>query len=135
MTKSIQVKIIPQLLDNYSYLVYSDVKKTAVIIDPADAAPIIEFIKDNNIILSGILITHHHSDHTSGIEDLLKFQSTEVYSPNQSIIETSKIIKEGDLINFGFIKFNVIATAGHTLDHIIYFNKKNKLLLIEPHLI
>ena len=65
MTKSIQVEIIPQLKDNYSYLVYSNVKKLAVVIDPADAMPIIEFIKDNNIFLSGILITHHHDDHTS----------------------------------------------------------------------
>ena len=128
MTKSIQVEIIPQLKDNYSYLVYSNVKKLAVVIDPADAAPIIEFIKNNNIILSGILITHHHSDHTSGINDLLNFQPTEIYSPNQNIIETSKIIKEGDLIEFDFIKFIVIATSGHTLDHIIYCSKQNNLL-------
>ena len=128
MTKSIQVKIIPQLKDNYSYLIYSDVKKLAVVIDPADAEPIIEFIKNNNIIVSGILITHHHSDHTSGINDLLNFQPTEVYSPNQNIIKTSKIIKEGDLIEFDFIKFKVIATSGHTLDHIIYCSKQNNLL-------
>ena len=50
MTKSIQVEIIPQLKDNYSYLVYSNVKKLAVVIDPAEAAPIIKFIKDKDII-------------------------------------------------------------------------------------
>ena len=49
MTKNIFVEIIPQLKDNYSYLVYSNVNKLAVVIDPADAAPIIKFIKDNNI--------------------------------------------------------------------------------------
>ena len=94
MTKSIQVEIIPQLKDNYSYIVYSNVKKLAVVIDPADADPIIEFIDNNNIVLSGILITHHHADHTSGINNLLKFQSTEVYSPNQDINGTTKTIKE-----------------------------------------
>ena len=75
MTRNIHVEIIPQLKDNYSYIVYSNVNKSAVIIDPADAEPIIKFIKDKNIILSGILITHHHSDHISGINDLIKFQS------------------------------------------------------------
>jgi len=128
MTKSIQVEIIPQLKDNYSYLVYSNVKKLAVVIDPADAMPIIEFIKDNNIILSGILITHHHADHTSGINDLLTFQPTEIYSPDQNIDKTSKIIKEGNLIKFDFIEFEVIATLGHTLDHIVYCSKQNNLL-------
>ena len=124
MKKSIQVEIIPQLKDNYSYLVYSNVNKLAVVIDPADAAPIIKFIKDNNILLVGILITHHHTDHTSGINDLLKFQSTEIYSPNKNIVKTSKIIKEGDLIKFDFIEFKVIATSGHTLDHIVYLTNK-----------
>ena len=130
MTKNIKVKIIPQLKDNYSYIVYSNVKKFAVVIDPADAKPIIEFIRNNNIFLSGILVTHHHADHTSGINDLLKFQSTEVYSPNQNINGTTKTIKENDLIQFNFIEFKVMAVSGHTLDHIIFYNKKNNLLFV-----
>ena len=46
MKENIKVEIIPQLKDNYSYLVYSSIKKLAVVIDPADASPIIEFIKN-----------------------------------------------------------------------------------------
>ena len=128
MTKNIQVEIIPQLKDNYSYVIYSNTKKLAVVIDPADPTPIIDFIKNNNFFLSAVLITHHHSDHTSGINDLLRFQSTKVYSPNQKINGTSKIIKEGNLIKLDFIELEVIATSGHTLDHIIYYNKQNNLL-------
>ena len=128
MTKNILVEIIPQLKDNYSYLVYSDINKLGVVIDPANAAPIIKFIKDNDIILSAILITHHHADHNSGVNDLLKFQSTKIYSPDNNINKTSTIIKEGDLIKFDFIEFEVIATSGHTLDHIVYYNKQNNLL-------
>ena len=48
MTKNILVEIIPQLKDNYSYLVYSNVNKLGVVIDPADAVPIIKFIKEQN---------------------------------------------------------------------------------------
>ena len=128
MTKKILVEIIPQLKDNYSYLVYSNVNKLGVVIDPADAMPIIKFIKDNNIILSGILTTHHHADHNSGVNDLLKFQSTKIYSSDQNINKTSIIIKEGDLIKFDFIEFEVIATSGHTLDHVVYCSKQNNLL-------
>ena len=128
MTKRILVEIIPQLKDNYSYLVYSNVSKLGVVIDPADAVPIIKFIKDNDIILSGILITHHHTDHNSGINDLIKFQSTKIYSPDKNINKTSNIIKEGDLIKFDFIEFEVISTSGHTLDHVVFCNKQNNLL-------
>ena len=128
MTKSIQVEIIPQLKDNYSYLVYSNVKKLAVVIDPADATPIIEYIKDKNIVLSGILVTHHHADHTSGIKELLSFKNVVVYSPNLAIPGTSKLIKDRDNIVFDFIDFKVLASPGHTLDHIIFYNATNKLL-------
>ena len=112
MTKNILVEIIPQLKDNYSYLVYSNINKLAVVIDPADAAPIIKFIKDNDIVLSGILITHHHADHNSGVNDLLKFQSTKIYSPDQNINNTSTTIKEGDLVTspLTFILPLIIAT-------------------------
>ena len=34
MTKNILVEIIPQLKDNYSYLVYSNVNKLGFVIDP-----------------------------------------------------------------------------------------------------
>ena len=128
MTKSIQVEIIPQLKDNYSYLVISNVNKSCVVIDPADATPIIKFIKDKDITLSGILITHHHADHYSGIDGLIKFQSTKIYGPDKNINKTLNIIKEGDLIKFDFIEFEVIATSGHTLDHVVYFSKQNNLL-------
>ena len=128
MTQNILVEIIPQLKDNYSYLVYSNVNKLGVVIDPADAAPIIKFIKEKEIILSGILITHHHADHNSGVNDLIKFQSTKIYSPDKNINKTSNIIKEGDLIKFDFIEFEIIATSGHTLDHVVYCSKQNNLL-------
>ena len=128
MTQNILVEIIPQLKDNYSYLVYSNVNKLGVVIDPADAAPIIKFIKEKEIILSGILITHHHADHNSGVDGLIKFQSTKIYSPDKNINKTSNIIKEGDLIKFDFIEFEVISTSGHTLDHVVYCSKQNNLL-------
>ena len=41
----IKIKIIPQLKDNYSYVVYSDEKKLAAIIDPAESKSIIDFIQ------------------------------------------------------------------------------------------
>ena len=56
-------------------------------------------------MLSGILITHHHADHNSGVNDLIKFQPTKIYSPDKNINKTSNIIKEGDLIKFDFIEF------------------------------
>ncbi|PPR53608.1 MAG: hypothetical protein CFH11_00422, partial [Alphaproteobacteria bacterium MarineAlpha5_Bin1] len=45
----IKIKIVPQLKDNYSYIVYSDEKKLAVIIDPAESTSIIDFIQKKSL--------------------------------------------------------------------------------------
>ena len=128
MTSNIEVAIINQLSDNYSYVIYSSKIKKALIVDPAESKPLIDFLKNNDLSLQGILITHHHSDHTSGIRELLSFKTVVVYSPNLAIPGTSKLIKDRDNIVFNFIDFKVLASPGHTLDHIIFYNTTNKLL-------
>jgi len=45
--------------------------KDVVVVDPGDAIPVLNFLKEKNLNLKSILITHKHSDHIGGIEDLL----------------------------------------------------------------
>ena len=59
-----KIKIINQLKDNYSYILFDNTKNSFVI-DPAESKPIIEVIKINNLKIKDIFITHHHKDHTS----------------------------------------------------------------------
>ena len=125
---NIKVEIINQLSDNYSYIIYSIATKEALVVDPSESKPIINYIKNNHLILKGLLITHHHTDHTSGIKDLLKFKNVDVYTPNLLIPETTKLIKDKDKIFFDFVNFLVISTPGHTLDHVVYYNDKEKFL-------
>ena len=127
--KNISVKIVPQLKDNYSYILQSNNNSFVVIIDPAEAKPHCNFLQKNNLNLDSIVLTHHHHDHTSGVMDLLKeYPSTKVYSPNKLIGETTNHIKNNDVIKTPLNEFNVITTPGHTLDHIILYDKNNALL-------
>ena len=59
----IKVKIIPQLKDNYSYVVYSDEKKLAAIIDPAESTPIIDFIQKNSLTIGKFLMENKDLRH------------------------------------------------------------------------
>ncbi len=124
----IKVKTIHQLNDNYSYIINSRYKKNAIVVDPAESKPIIEFLIKNNLSLECILITHHHSDHTSGIKKLLDFKNVDVYSPDLLIDGTTKLVKNNNTIDFGYINFTTITTPGHTLDHVIYYSDKEKIL-------
>ena len=82
---SISVKVINQLKDNYSFIL-SNQSKDACVIDPADSYPIIEYVNKYSLKIKDIFITHHHKDHTAGIEGITKnFPNVNILSPSSHI--------------------------------------------------
>ena len=67
-----KVEIISCLQDNYSYLIIDETNNLACVVDPSEARPIIDYLKNKNINLKYILNTHHHFDHVGGNEELKK---------------------------------------------------------------
>ena len=67
-----KIQIIPCLKDNYSYLIIDEKKNIACVVDPSEAAPVIEYLENNKIELKFILNTHHHYDHVGGNQELKK---------------------------------------------------------------
>jgi hydroxyacylglutathione hydrolase len=122
----ISVITIPQLKDNYSYLVVKNNK--AIVVDPAESLSIIDYIKSKGLKIEVVLITHHHADHTAGIKSILNYCSVPVYSPDKKIFGTTKVLENEELINLSFINFKIIKTPGHTIDHIVYYNDYNNIL-------
>lgn len=120
------VTLIPILKDNYAYLLEADNGERAVI-DPGDAAPIIEFLDSRNIDhLDYIINTHHHWDHTDGNADMLaQYRRAKHVGPaaeERYIGELDIPLREGDEFIFGGEAVQIIETPGHTLGHIcLYF--------------
>ena len=115
----LSIKPIKALSDNYIWLVTTN--EGSIVIDPGESKQIIDLIKSNEIDLEGILITHHHYDHTNGIEEILKYKKVEVYGPKNNINSITKRVKQNDVFNLIGLKFEVIETPGHTLDHIAFY--------------
>ncbi|MED5250910.1 MAG: MBL fold metallo-hydrolase, partial [Pseudomonadota bacterium] len=63
---------IPALSDNYIWLIRQDTNQSVCVVDPGEAAPVIEFLERESLTLDTILITHHHQDHTGGLDALTK---------------------------------------------------------------
>ena len=61
-----KIEIIECLEDNFSYLLIDEITKSAVVIDPSEAEPIINKIKSLGLKLKFIMNTHHHYDHVGG---------------------------------------------------------------------
>ncbi|HCL23830.1 MAG TPA: hydroxyacylglutathione hydrolase [Halomonas sp.] len=113
---------IPALSDNYIWLIRQDTNQSVCVVDPGEAAPVIEFLERESLTLDTILITHHHQDHTGGLDALAKRYSPRVIGPdNPSIKGIDERVGEGDQVRIMGRLFEVMATPGHTLDHISYF--------------
>lgn len=102
-------------------------------VDPGDASPVLDYLKTQGLRLEAILITHHHADHTGGIDDLLAHsfatdpqQTCSVIGPaGEHINGLTQRVREGDLIALPQtgISFRVIDVPGHTAGHIAYFGE------------
>ncbi|WP_062269919.1 hydroxyacylglutathione hydrolase [Endozoicomonas arenosclerae] len=118
----IQIQAIPAFQDNYIWLLSEDSSQHCLVVDPGDAVVVKEALQKQGLELSGILITHHHWDHTNGIEALTKDRNIPVYGPdNPDILGVTHILKESDALNILNTQFEIITTPGHTLDHIAFF--------------
>jgi hydroxyacylglutathione hydrolase len=112
---------IPAFQDNYIWCLHDG--GSAWVVDPGDAEPVEAFLTERNLRLDGLLITHHHSDHTGGIAELVrKYGLQTVYGPrNPAIAGITHRLKEGDSVSLLGLDFQVFEVPGHTLDHIAYF--------------
>jgi len=110
---------IPTLESNYVWLLPIEGSQEAYIIDPGEARPVLAALEARNLALTGILITHHHWDHTDGLDDVLARHPVPVYGP-EGIRQVSHTLQDGDSLKLKDWHFDVLAVPGHTLDHIAY---------------
>ena len=119
----INIEPIAAFSDNYIWLLSTN--EGSIVIDPGESKSLLKILKENKLDLRAILITHHHFDHTGGIEEILSEISIDVYGPKNNIASINKRLVGGSKINLLGIEFEVIEIPGHTLDHIAYYSKNN----------
>ena len=116
----LSVKPIKAYQDNYIWLVSTN--EGSIVVDPGESKKILNLIDNNEIDLKGVLITHHHFDHTNGLSDLLNERGLEVYGPKNNVNGINNIVKNNDKFKVIGIDFEVIEIPGHTLDHIAFYS-------------
>jgi hydroxyacylglutathione hydrolase len=123
--KLLTILPVPTLKDNYVWVMIDADHHTALVIDPGEAKPVIAFLKQQHLTLIGILITHHHWDHTNGIAELKNNDDVPVYgSENEKVMTITQLVREPDKVSLpNFPTFHVMAIPGHTLLHIAYYAK------------
>lgn len=71
-------RFINQLMGSNCYLVVDEASHHCICIDPASekSEREISYIKENELVLDYIFLTHEHTDHTWGVNALLEKYST-----------------------------------------------------------
>lgn len=92
----------------------------AAIIDPGEwNDQMADFIKEQDLALNLVLLTHGHGDHTGGIEALKRAMDVEV-AAHAGGPSPDRILTEGDLVEVGQIKVKVLETPGHSDDSLSF---------------
>lgn len=108
--------------DNYIW-VLPTTDGLAFVVDPGEAEPVKAGLADAGLRLGGILITHHHWDHTNGIEALLAENEVPVVGPpDDRIASITHPVGDGDQVQVDGLplSLSVLEIPGHTSSHIAF---------------
>jgi len=112
-----RIIILEALSDNYIYLIIND--HDAIAVDPAEADPVLTTIAEQDLRLSGILITHHHSDHLGGAAELHRKTGAGIYGPHDSRIPMlTSPLRDGELLECASLSISAMHLPGHTRTHL-----------------
>jgi len=117
---------VPQLVDNYAYLI-SDEHGSACVIDVAEAGAVLDAAASAGLRIEAILSTHHHFDHVGGNADLVAGRAPEVvrvfgYAEDRDRIPClTDPVEDGATLRVGELRAEAIFIPAHTRGHIAYY--------------
>jgi hydroxyacylglutathione hydrolase len=122
MEPHLTITAVPAFSDNYLWLLARG--RDAVVVDPGDAAPVVQALDRRGLDLAAILVTHHHGDHVGGVGALKARYGAVVYGPAaEAIPAVDHRLAGGDQVQVLGLDFRVIEVPGHTSGHIAYYSE------------
>ena len=94
----------------------------ALVVDPGDAKPVLDALQRESLQLESILVTHHHADHTGGVDALRQATGARVCGPAfEDMPEPLQRLRGGEHYRALGLDFHVMDVPGHTAGHIAYY--------------
>lgn len=141
-------------LQENTYLL-SDEQRNCVIIDAGcysrqEQSALFDFIQDNNFQPKALLSTHAHIDHVLGNAAVLNAFPMEYYLhaldvPTLEAVANyapmygfdgyipspmpTHLLKGGETLQFGEIRLEVLFTPGHSVGHVVFYNRENNFVI------
>ncbi|HYG26034.1 MAG TPA: hydroxyacylglutathione hydrolase [Caulobacteraceae bacterium] len=122
----------PCLSDNYGFLIRDEESGLAACIDTPDAEAILRELAGLGWKLALILNTHWHPDHAGGNAQVKAATGATVIGPEEvgRIAPPDRVVRDGDVVELGATRFDVIDTGGHTLGHVTFHDAADRIAFV-----
>jgi hydroxyacylglutathione hydrolase len=120
---NLEIVRIPALSDNYIWLVHDPVSNETIVVDPAEADPVLAEADKRGWRIGQIWNTHWHPDHTGGNAAIKAATGAIVSGPAaeaERIPTLDVALSEGNTVKLGDHTATVMETPGHTSGHITF---------------
>lgn len=148
--KALIVPVTP-FQQNCSVLVCEKTNKAAVVDPGGEVERILEAVRESGAEVEKILLTHGHLDHVGGVADLAEQLGVPVIGPHRDesfwldmLAQQAQMmgfpaprdftpdqwLEEGDVVEVGELRFEVIHCPGHTPGHVVFFERGERLAVV-----
>ena len=107
-------------LSQFSYGILSDREKKMILIDPSrNPQPYLDYAKENNAQIIGVIETHPHADFVSSHCEIKQLTGAAIYT--SSLVDAGyshTAFDDGNTIEFGNIRLTALHSPGHSPDSI-----------------
>ncbi|MDB5874323.1 MAG: fold metallo-hydrolase [Ramlibacter sp.] len=117
------IQLFDPASSSYTYLVYDEATREALIIDPVDEqlARDLAALREHGFKLAWTVETHAHADHITSAGLLAEHTGARTAAPEGCGIGTAAVqLKDGDVLRFGGEQIKALHTPGHTAGSMSY---------------
>ena len=119
-------------LESNGYVLYVREGGSCFIIDPGyDPKVFLGYIRDMKLDLKGIILTHHHYDHTGAVDRIKNETGCPVYLHREDCDmygnQVDVYMEDDDIIDLDGLQLEVIHTPGHTRGSVCIFDGKDRV--------